>query len=164
MNHLEHTVLKNTNIALITIGYRTEAQRAIYLAAKMVSTYKTARAWVRLERFPRNWWKLIEVLKNRDINPDWLWGKKGQCMLLAKENDKMQGAINFLGWVKSQPGQGQAMIRKMVFLLSNPKTTDATMTILQRMKFSPAQRAYGFREIDKLWTRKHWGCIRGGVS
>ena len=42
MNKTNLTILKQTNKALIQLGYKSEEQRATFLAPKMGRTYSTA--------------------------------------------------------------------------------------------------------------------------
>ena len=56
------TILKQTNKALIQLGYKSERERATYLASKMEVNYPTAMRWVCLKSWPRKWLRLNHVM------------------------------------------------------------------------------------------------------
>ena len=88
MDKLNLTILKQTNKALIQLGYKSREQRATYLASKMEVKYPTAMRWVCLKSWPHDWMGLIDVMRDAGINSPWLWGENVPATLKEVEDEK----------------------------------------------------------------------------
>lgn len=116
-------MLKNTNTALDYLGYKTELQRAEYLAKHTGVEIRTALKWIRLKAFPREWELMFRAMTNRGIHFDWLIGHEGQAMT----TDAHEFAFKW----QSLPESDKEATKKMVVLLGN-KDTEAEVSVLMK--------------------------------
>ena len=141
------TILKQTNKALIQLGYKSKEQRATYLDSKMEVKYPTAMRWVCLKSWPHKWMNLIEVMRDAGINPPWLFGGNVPATLKEVEDGK-----DFLALIRKLPEDEFKSVGKALELINNEKTEDEAMAILTQYIDGLISRADTFKEIDKLWS------------
>ena len=113
----------------------------------MGRTYSTAMRWVCLQSWPRDWMRLIDVMRDERINTPWLWGENVPVTLKEAEDE-----AEFLTAIRKLPKDEFESVGKALDLINNEKTESEAMAILGQCIEGVISRAKAFKEIDTLWS------------